>query len=279
MKLLTKKRAFNKITVITAVSMFLVMFLYYGTTFGYFQNLFFFVPTEGWPDKWEYMNSEFNYDYMMIWGALPMQFLLPIFSSLPVLRFIDEKRGFFDQLAIRYKSSFKFYIKTILKYALIAAATCFAGYMIYYVVGVVFFRISSELNVEVNGYREMFRDIVGNGLYRDHRYLFYFMEGIPKYILVPFVYGLFSLGISLWTNKKFMVIFIPTLYYLGFSALMMLLPDYDLRYYFAPSFIMAASSFNDLNTLMLPLALIIPFIISMILILARLCYGKEKSLT
>ena len=66
-----------------------------------------------------------------------MQFLLPIFSSLPVLRFIDEKRGFFDQLAIRYKSSFKFYIKTILKYALIAAATCFAGYMIYYIVGVV----------------------------------------------------------------------------------------------------------------------------------------------
>lgn len=151
--------------------------------------------------------------------------------------------------------------------------------MIYYIVGVVFFRISSELNVEVNGYREMFRDILGNGLYRDHRYLFYFMEGIPKYIVVPFVYGLFSLGISLWTNKKFMVIFIPTLYYLGFSALMMLLPIGNLKYYLAPSFIMAASSFNDLNTLMLPLALIIPFIISMILILARLCYGKEKSLT
>lgn len=273
MKLLTKKRCFNNITIITAICMFLVMFLYYGFTFGYFDCLFNFVPSEGAPDKWEYINIEYNYDYMMIWGALPMQFLLPIFSALPVLRFIDEKHGFLDQAAMKCRSFFKFYMKTIIKYALITAATCFMGYMIYYLVGIIFFRINPE-NFD---YREMFRDIFGDGLYRDHRYLFYFLEGIPKYIFVPFVYGLFSLGISLWTNKKFMVIFIPTLYYLGFSALMMLLPIGSLKYYLAPSFMMAASSFIELNTLMLPLSLVIPTLIAATLILARLCYGKEKS--
>lgn len=242
----------------------------------YDSNLFYYLKNFT-PDIYRYtiydmMYSSFHFDLYMIWSTIYMQILFPLFATAPVILFFREKNGSLAFQANRVKHYKQHIIHKILKYAFFSASLCFVGYLITYLIGVALF----PTNLEFDAFRNMFADILGAEFYLQHRYSYYLLEGFLKYFLTGFVYSFFGLSIALFTDKKFLFILIPTIYFLGTSAIIGLLTDNVFILYFIPSFVFFAASNDNLSTASLFIGFIPPLLISFSLIYKKLRNKYEK---
>lgn len=202
----------------------------------------------------------YSYDIYMIFGSINMQLIIPIIATLATYNLFVEKQGLLFHKCYRENNYKKTILKTIFCYALIISCAIFLAFLLYYIIGFVF-----PINYDLNLQREVFKDIFGSDFFNNYRYLYYFLEGILKYFIIPFIYSLFGLIVALLANKKYMSIVIPSAYYLVFTVIFQALP-FETSIYFAPNIIMGAGSMVDPSTIKLFLSLIPPLTIIIILL-------------
>lgn len=261
MKILTKYRLFHKYRIGILLIFLMGLFISWFFTAGIYDATLGFNTSS--PDiahridevRKIMLGQVLNYDNYVSGTFRYGMILTPIFICATSLIFIREKRGFFPYAILRGKSEKKLMLKTLLYYGLINGATFYFAYVIFCTVGLLFNSLIMQTP------RLSFDFIFGEGFSQNQVYLYYLVEGIFKYFILGFVYTLFSCTIALITNKSYLSILIPIIYYFGASVAfasgfqVMLL---------APVFTQGFSSYGDpvpIWGILMPM--LVPFLISM----------------
>ncbi len=91
--------------------------------------------------------------------------------------------------------------------------------------------------------RTLFADVFGSDFYKNHMYLYYFLEGFIKYFIAIAVYGFATMIVSLYVHKKYIAVFIPSAYFILFTLVFSLMEQFDITVsYLSPSYFIYASS-------------------------------------
>ena len=112
----------------------------------------------------------------------------------------------------------------------------YIGYVIVFEWAAAYFPSRSLLGEEIIGGYTMFADIFDRETLIEHYRLYYLIEGLVSYFLISLEFGLLTIYVSLRTDKKYLIVLIPFLFYV-ISALMGSgeLDYYSVLAYTAPS--------------------------------------------
>ncbi|MCR6095110.1 hypothetical protein HXA31_13265 [Salipaludibacillus agaradhaerens] len=134
-------------------------------------------------------------------------YFIPLFSLLPVLQFVNEKKYYLQHALIRKTSFKKHLFSTVLKYAFISGLCLAIPFVLFFTIGNLF--LVDNLDNIGN-----FASFLGESFYSSHPYLFFVFMSCSIYFSIGFVFGLMGCAISLLTDKSYLVLIIPMLYYL-----------------------------------------------------------------
>ncbi len=134
-------------------------------------------------------------------------YFFPIFSLLPIIQFHNEQNGYFNYASIRLKKFKKYMFTTILKYSFISALCVTVTYLTFFTIGATF--ITDHLD-NVGNYAHIF----GESFYNDHPYLFYVFMATTIYFAIGFTFGVMGIAVAVWTEKSYLIIVVPMVYYI-----------------------------------------------------------------
>ena len=171
-----------------------------------------------------------------MWGMSLWQILIPLISTYSVFSFLVYKDKVMHFTAIRKNKYSRELKKNIILTALIGALAIYIGYVIVFEWAATYFPSRSLLGEEIVGGYTMFADIFGREALIEHYHLYYLVEGFISYFLIALEFGLLTIYISLRTDKKYLIVLIPFIFYV-ISALMGSgeLDYYSVLAYTAPS--------------------------------------------
>ena len=172
----------------------------------------------------------------LMWGMGLWQILIPLISTYSVFSFLVYKDKVMHFTAIRKNKYSRELIKNIILTALIGALAVYIGYVIVFEWAAAYFPSRSLLGEEIIGGYTMFADIFDRETLIEHYRLYYLIEGLVSYFLISLEFGLLTIYVSLRTDKKYLIVLIPFLFYV-ISALMGSgeLDYYSVLAYTAPS--------------------------------------------
>lgn len=190
--------------------------------------------------------SAWSFDSEIIFGTAIFQLLLPFFGTLAAVLFLGKWESIYQLEMSRGKRYGTFlYQKTIAQAATVAGGS-FIGFLFYY--GFVW--LIAQGRIEESVTRPLFTDWFGSSFYSDHRYLYTVLEGILRFLYLPFIYSVFAIGITTLSHRPKLAPLVPLLYYYGWVmiaiALYQINPDWYL--YTNPAVIMSSGDFQSLNT-------------------------------
>ncbi|HEX6593989.1 MAG TPA: hypothetical protein VF095_05305 [Bacillota bacterium] len=134
-------------------------------------------------------------------------YLFPIFALLPIIQFYHEKNGYFSHAFVRLKNYRRYMVTTIVKYSLISGLCITIPFIIYFSIGNMM--IMDHLQ-DIGNYDIIF----GENFYDDHPFLFFLFLATSIYFALGVTFGFMGCAVVLWTDKKYMVIVIPMVFYL-----------------------------------------------------------------
>jgi hypothetical protein len=134
-------------------------------------------------------------------------YFFPIFSLLPIIQFYNEKNGYFSYATIRLKDFKKYMFTTIMKYSCISGLCVTVTYIVFFTIGNLF--ITDHLDYVGN-----FAHIFGESFYNNHPFLFYLFMATTIYFTIGLTFGLMGIAVAVWTEKSYLIIVIPMVYYI-----------------------------------------------------------------
>lgn len=215
-------------------------------------------------------NAQYTLDVSIIFGTRWFQILIPLFAIMSGVVFYNSYNTVMN---------FEFYRKTkyrptvfgsVLKNSLKIAVAIFLAYLIF----LLFIN-----NIATSGWmgsdeRSFFSDILGNRFFIEHTLLYFVLEGIVRFLLIPFAYATLAQSIVLLGKDLKEVIAAPILYYYGLSAVgyaaSIIVPW--LAIYINPSVIMASGTYDNYSSIILILVNLIPLFIGLGIIYWRTRY-------
>lgn len=214
----------------------------------------------------------YTFDVSVIFGTVWFQVIIPLFSVISGIEFYNSFHSII-QIKIHNKKRYRTaIIKEIISNALKLASSIFISYFVFLVI--VFF-IENTGRLGADG-RTMFSDLFGNGLYVNHTFIYFILEGLVRFLLIPFVYAILSQSIVLLGKDLKEVIAAPILYYYGLSAvgyaLYLIFPTISI--YLNPSVIMASGSYDSFNSMIMIGINSIPLVVGFIIIYVRTRYAE-----
>lgn len=208
-----------------------------------------------------------KFDYLIVFGTNLFQIFLPCLAAAAGLIFYGHFRSIDKMKWFRVKSYKQSLLKEISDYSLKMAGALFLAYMLFFL----FLLIVARGNMYGDMGRTLLLDILGNSFYARHTYLYYVLDGLVRFFLMPYIYAFLSCTIAVQARSQKQVFLLSNLYYYGLSivgfSLYYSLGEYAL--YLNPSVIMASGSYNDVNTLLLVLLNIVPLVFSLLYLLLR----------
>ena len=270
MSLSTKHIIINRYNVIAFLTTSLGCFLSWAIADDFFKALF----GPGLPHltKREYLDFLFSFFNYAIFGFSLLQLIMPLVAAIPVIPFIREKN--IIQLSYTRTSSYPASIlKPMFKRLLIGCVILFAGYMLFLCGGLVWNTDPSQyLRTDINTgeiyyARTFMPDIFGRDFLGKGMFLFFTVDGFWKYFVFCFVYGLFAVCVSFYTNKTALSLIIPLIYYnvLSFAFASFgtaTIPGTSLRWAnLEPGFAVTANgSFGNVTSVQQMLPLLLPLL-------------------
>ncbi len=266
MSLSAKHIIFNRYNLIAFLTTSVGCFLSWAISDGFFKVLFSgFVPPH--LTRKEYFNIIFNFFNYAIFGFSLLQLIIPLVAAIPVIPFIREKNimQFSYTRTQSYPASI---LKPMFKRLLIGCVILFAGYELFLCGGLGWdtdptHHLATNIYTGEQHYSRTFMpDIFGEDFMGKGLFLFFTIDGIWKYFVCCFVYGLFAVCVSFYTRKTALSLIVPLIYYnvltFAFSALGSdTVFGTSLRWsYLAPGFAVAGNgSYSDVTSVqqMLPL--------------------------
>lgn len=284
---MTRHRLLNKYTLFVFV--FVLIFLLVAWFFSSdTYRLIFKIPLEEIKEytttqsKWEYFQFINELRSFIILGTRSLYMLMPLLSVFAAWHFQQEKDGYFPLAYGRVKHYPSFVLRSIGANLFCGCFAMFSAYVIYFVIGhLLFGGISMEYLPS-----QLFEDLLGYGFNASHPYLFHLIEAILVYFIVGGLYGLFSIVVSLYTSKKFLVVGIPAVYFYVMSLLSSYLSEISfyqfnslsLCYFFTclnPSYPLFTYGYAVINVHMV-FASIWPLFLVLVVLLAIRLKGAER---
>jgi len=198
---------FNKYVVIASLLLIGISFLSWAIFSQYFSAVFLWDLSEMSVTRAEYFAMIFTFDNYVMDGFSLLQLILPIFSMLVVIPFLNSKKMLLFTYS-RNESYNKVLITNIAKTVLVGATMLFLSYLVFLAIGLVLTSISDDPNG-----RELFSDILGPDFYNNHIILYFILEGFLKYFIFTIVYSLFAIAVSFLTSNNYYALIIPFAYY------------------------------------------------------------------
>lgn len=206
-------------------------------------------------------NMQFTFDTSVIFGTMWFQIIIPLFATISGIEFYQIYNSNLKLKIIRKESYRTVILKEILFNSLKLGGIIFVAYLIF--ISFVYF-ISTPGSLG-SSERTLFSDLIGNNLYLNHTFIYFIMEGIVRFFMIPFAYATLSQSFSLFSKSLKEVIAAPILYYYGLSAFgfafAMVLPQ--LAIYINPSVIMASGSYDQFNSIVLIFINMLPLLIGL----------------
>ena len=207
MKIKNSYLLFNKYVVIASLLLIGISFLSWAIFSQYFSAVFLWDLSEMSVTRAEYFAMIFTFDNYVMDGFSLLQLILPIFSMLVVIPFLNSKKMLLFTYS-RNESYNKVLITNIAKTVLVGATMLFLSYLVFLAIGLVLTSISDDPNG-----RELFSDILGPDFYNNHIILYFILEGFLKYFIFTIVYSLFAIAVSFLTSNNYYALIIPFAYY------------------------------------------------------------------
>lgn len=207
----------------------------------------------------------FHFDYNIIFGTRLFQIIMPLICVVQGVFFYNRFNTIDKSKIYRYKKINLYISSSILKEAFFMAFSIFVSYICFYLVCLLL--ANKPPMDEVS--RELFADILGKSFYKNHLYLYYFLEGMVRFFVIPFILSLFSLASVLcFKNRKHVLIAMPSCYFLLciISFIFSAINSDTLSMYISPISLMANGSFRNFSTFLLFTPYIIIIVITLIII-------------
>lgn len=276
-----KNRFLNKYTVLSFALVFAISFLSWGIQSEYFANVLTFTPDIHYATIDDYFGSTasgLRFEDYIDYGFTFLQILLPVIVSVSAMNFAEERRGIFPYAYTRVNGYRKFVLSSIFEHAAISSIAITLAFVVYILFGLLLVGKYLMVSREYWG-NELFADILGESFNRNHPVVIYTLESILKYVIFPFIYSLFTMAFTFYTDKKYMIISLPTAYYLILTILCNSLPAIPEPHFFdftviSPSFPISAQSYMEPSTATIGLGYI-PVVAFVVVTLIR--SFKDKS--
>ncbi len=215
MKMSIKLAVVNKYNLIAFFSVFCGSFLSWAISQQFFQALFMWNKGRA---KEEYLDIIYSFYTYAIFGFSLMQVIIPFLASLITIPFYNEK-NIFSYSYVRLKKYSKAILLPALRQIFIGCLFLYLGYICFLILGLVWRIDPSEVYVtlpsgEIAINRQFMPELFGEDFAARDMFLFFVVDGIWKYIVFCFVYGLSSICVSFYTSKKYMSLLIPSIYYI-----------------------------------------------------------------
>lgn len=266
----------NKYFIFVFILTLIFLFFFFLTSETVSYALFSFTSSNSYPTQNDYLEKVLTFDTYMIEGFKPMQFLMPVLVSTASLGFLYEKKGFlFHFFTLKQEKYQKALMKRLLFYSLVISIIIFGAFVVFWIIGVIIFPKVNDPNGPFYYTSETFSDIMGMDFYLNHRYGFYLAEGFLKCIPFAFIYSLISMCIGLITDKKYLSVLVPTLFYFLLIPLVSSLPIFKLKDYLYPNTIFVVGSMEQPSTIALFLAFVLPIVL-IIVMLIKIFFFKER---
>lgn len=212
---------------------------------------------------WEILSTyDWRFDYIIVFGTNFFQLLLPFIVSVTGVYFYLKYNSIYKMSIYREKKYKLFIGRQIMNNSLKTAVSVFAAYLVFYVI--VLFLTQGKLTVYMG--RTLLLDILGHSFYDSHTYLYYLLDGIIRFFLVPLSYAFFSCTLATMLNSQKQILLLSNVYYYGLSII-----GFGLYYLFGkwmiyinPSVLMASGTYDSVNTVLLVMINLIPMIVSCI---------------
>lgn len=271
MKVMLKYKIFNKYII---SSFFLIIFLSFFSwaIFSEFFSALFIWDTSPYTKR-EYINLIFPFCNYPVDGYSLLQLIAPVFPVLAVMPFFETKK-LFSYAIIKNKSYKKFIIQNIFSHLLIASMTLYLAYLIFLSIGIALLPIKPDEGVG----RELFSEIFGKSFYKNHMIIYFVIEGLLKYVIFTFVYGLFSIALSFITKKNYLCVLIPIAYYNVLAILVAVLETtFKINLLFlSPTYTLLSNSREYTNGFLIIAPLLIPLIFSTFILHKEINIRKKR---
>lgn len=196
------------------------------------------------------------------------QIVVPLLASFAGLIMYHNQTSCNVLKSYRVKKYRNFIRNEQLRIAISVAGSIFSAYVLYYLL--ILFIGGGRFDAYTI-HTDLFLDVLGNKFYYQHLKFYYFLLGIVKYLLIPFVLAYLSTSIALFSTKKSTVVFGLLIYYFGLSVLMFPLVSvgtigkFPIAMLFAPSTIFSISDYNTSPTILLFITNSMPLILGYVL--------------
>lgn len=208
---------------------------------------------------YEYQLTGFTYDATIIFATAHMQIFLPFTALIGGIKFYNLYHHLMKfQFSKKRNNSYRKNInKVMISNGIMVSIAMYAAYAL---IVIIMYPISGG-ELGATG-RSLFSDLLGNDLYVNDTMMYFLLEGLVSYFLIPFVYTYFCESIVLLGLNLKVVIGAPLAYYFGLSALGYALYNFvpSIAIYLNPSVIMASGTYN-FNTILMILINCVPLFI------------------
>lgn len=199
-----------------------------------------------------------RFDVTFIFSTNLFQLILPLIVSISGLIYYEKYHSIEQYCYYRKQKYSKRLIQSIAWHALVCACSIFLAFLIFYSIN--FTITKGKLSTYVG--RELYLDLLGYAFYDAHPYVYYLLDGITRFFIIPFIYAFLSCTLVTIVKSQKELLFTSNIYYYGLSVIGFGLYAAfgDIAIYFNPSAIMASGTYTNIHTLLLFVIHIIPFI-------------------
>lgn len=270
MKVAQKKLYFNKYIWITAVMVFIVSVGSFLAFSNFMANIHLGL---------EISIQNASFDFYPMHGYSLMQIIAPVFASVSMLSFMEIKQDFIF-ISPRCRSYQNYILKKIFQYILVACLAMYAAYLLFLFLGAAILPIHYKVD------RYLFIEWTGKEFSNEHPILYYMLEGFLRYVIFMAAYALFAIAVSFLTQKKYLCILIPLLYFdlgaIGEAALerlIQVITGAQLRpnlMFLAPTYTVMSNSREYISGFAILFPLLPVLIFSLGVIIYRLYFDKRN---
>lgn len=207
------------------------------------------------------------FDSLIVFGTRLFQLILPLFAVISGIEFHKYFNNIY-KFKINVEQNYRKFI--FKKITINAAKIAFSMFMAYGLYLLIIYFIS-DFSFNSKATRDFLLDIIGTEFYVEHMVLYYFFEGMIRFLFMPFIYSCLTQVSVLYFQNIKQVIATPIVYYyllatIGYGLNML---DHPISIYINPSVIMASGTYANINSILLILFNLLPLIFSIILIYWR----------
>lgn len=204
---------------------------------------------------------------LFVHGSGLFQVVLPVFAAMSGALLYKKVNTICRFQYARIQSYTLFLFKEATWNALKMACSFYAAFLCFFFINYLYYTRFDTVSSQ--GTRPLLSDIIGDGLFQNHPFLYFLFEGVIRFFYMPFVYCFFANCVAFVSNKGWTAFLIPNLYYHGAGLLYYLLVTLfktTLPVYITPSAIMASGTFQSFSTVMMLCTNAIPILIGVVLI-------------